>query len=544
MQGRRFSSAISCARRCFFTVTGKYVPPFTVASFATTTTSMPCTRPMPVTSPAPGAAPSYMPCAASGENSRNGEPASSSARMRSRGSSLPRSVCFARALSPPPSAACAICSLRSSTTARSCAALAWNSGERVSIWDSMTGIASFLGDRAMKTHPLAGTPAFANENGRAWRPVRGVRAERQCAFGSCLAASTALFAASFTSSAPFLAVSAACCALAAAACPAALACCAEAVAPATSPALACCTACCAEAAACCACCADCVAAALVASAAAFALAAASCAACCALLLHAASAATHRVAITKCLSLNFSLEVFTRWSKRRMRAAGCGRRGSLQQRDRQRGRFAAADAQRRDTFLAAARLERVNQGDDQTRAGRADRMAERARAAVDVELVVRHAEFAHRRHRHHRERFVDFEQVDVGNLPADLLQQLVDRGDRRSGEPLRLLRLRAMADNARERLETALVRFVLAHHHGCRGAVGDARRTRGSDRAVLAERGTQRGDFRHVGFAGLFVGGDFHVAFLAGHFHRHDFRGKRAGRNRRLRALDRFGRERV
>ena len=31
MQGRRFSRAISCARRCFFTVIGKYVPPFTVA---------------------------------------------------------------------------------------------------------------------------------------------------------------------------------------------------------------------------------------------------------------------------------------------------------------------------------------------------------------------------------------------------------------------------------------------------------------------------------------------------------------------------------
>src|SRR5918997_7229188 len=35
MHGSRFSAAISCARRCFFTVSGKYVPPFTVASFAT-----------------------------------------------------------------------------------------------------------------------------------------------------------------------------------------------------------------------------------------------------------------------------------------------------------------------------------------------------------------------------------------------------------------------------------------------------------------------------------------------------------------------------
>ena len=32
MHGSRLSAAISCARRCFFTVIGKYVPPFTVAS--------------------------------------------------------------------------------------------------------------------------------------------------------------------------------------------------------------------------------------------------------------------------------------------------------------------------------------------------------------------------------------------------------------------------------------------------------------------------------------------------------------------------------
>ena len=45
-----------------------------------------------------------MPSAASAENSRKGEPGSSRALMRSRGSSLPRSVCLARAFSPPPRA--------------------------------------------------------------------------------------------------------------------------------------------------------------------------------------------------------------------------------------------------------------------------------------------------------------------------------------------------------------------------------------------------------------------------------------------------------
>ena len=48
MHGRLFWSAISCARRCFFTVSGKYVPPLTVASLQTITHSVPETRPMPV----------------------------------------------------------------------------------------------------------------------------------------------------------------------------------------------------------------------------------------------------------------------------------------------------------------------------------------------------------------------------------------------------------------------------------------------------------------------------------------------------------------
>src|SRR6185312_10939088 len=123
MHGRRFSRATSCARRCFFTVMGKYVPPFTVASLATTITSQPLTRPMPVMSPAAGAASSYIPCAASGDSSRNGEPGSSRARMRSRGSSLPRATCFSRALAPPPSAVRARAAFSSSVSLRRWAAL-------------------------------------------------------------------------------------------------------------------------------------------------------------------------------------------------------------------------------------------------------------------------------------------------------------------------------------------------------------------------------------------------------------------------------------
>ena len=58
------------------------------------------------------------------------------------------------------------------------------------------------------------------------------------------------------------------------------------------------------------------------------------------------------------------------------------------------------------------------------------MTLRARAAEDVDPVVGEAEFAHRNHRHHRERFVDLEQVDVIRLPAQLREQRFDGADRR------------------------------------------------------------------------------------------------------------------
>src|ERR1043166_9675195 len=54
MIGTRERIAISCARRIFLIVSGHHEPAFTVAPFATTTTSLPSTRPTTVTTPAAG----------------------------------------------------------------------------------------------------------------------------------------------------------------------------------------------------------------------------------------------------------------------------------------------------------------------------------------------------------------------------------------------------------------------------------------------------------------------------------------------------------
>ena len=104
-------------------------------------------------------------------------------------------------------------------------------------------------------------------------------------------------------------------------------------------------------------------------------------------------------------------------------------------DRDGGGFTAADAKRCNTALQALRLEGVRQGHDEARAGSADGVAERAGAAIDVEFFARDAEIARRRHRYNGECLIDLEQIDVADAPANLVEQLADRGDGRGREPL-------------------------------------------------------------------------------------------------------------
>src|SRR5690242_13519709 len=86
---------------------------------------------MPVMMPAAAILSSYIPYAASCDSSRNGLPASISARTRSRGNNLPRDACRARADSPPPPSIAAIVSRKSATSAAIAARFSTNVGSRV-----------------------------------------------------------------------------------------------------------------------------------------------------------------------------------------------------------------------------------------------------------------------------------------------------------------------------------------------------------------------------------------------------------------------------
>src|SRR3990172_2945842 len=96
--------------------------------------------------------------------------------------------------------------------------------------------------------------------------------------------------------------------------------------------------------------------------------------------------------------------------------------SIETFERHRRGLAAADAERGNAAALVVRLERGQERHHDARAGRADRVPERGGAAVDVDLVVRNLEVAHRGHGDHGERLVDLVEIDLFLLPPQLTQQ--------------------------------------------------------------------------------------------------------------------------
>src|SRR2546425_10010664 len=89
----------------------------------------------------------------------------------------------------------------------------------------------------------------------------------------------------------------------------------------------------------------------------------------------------------------------------------------------RDRVAATEAQGRESALRAAILHCVNEGRQHARAAAADRVAERHRTAVYVELLVRNPQLSHHREARRGVRLVVLEEVDVVDGQPRLLQEL-------------------------------------------------------------------------------------------------------------------------
>ena len=150
--------------------------------------------------------------------------------------------------------------------------------------------------------------------------------------------------------------------------------------------------------------------------------------------------------------------------------------------------------------------------------------------------MRHFQLVHQRHGHHGEGFVDFPQVHIAHLPAGFFQRLFAGLHGGGGEPARLLRVRGVADDARQRLAAQLLGAAFGHEHhgGC--AVIDAGAGGGGDGAVFFEGGLEGGDFFGLDAAGAFVGVHHALALAILDDDGGDFLFERAGGDGALRAL--------
>ena len=187
---------------------------------------------------------------------------------------------------------------------------------------------------------------------------------------------------------------------------------------------------------------------------------------------------------------------------------------------------------------------MNEGRDDACSGGADRMPERASAAIHVDLRVIELEIVHRGHGDARERFVDLVEIDLIGSPADFRQQGFQSADRRCGEPFGRLRVACIADDAGERFQVVARRECTADDDGRRCAVGDRGRARGGDRAVFVEGRFQVRDFRDVAREGRFILIDDALALAVLHRNRRDLALERLTLNCRHCALHGFCGERV
>ena len=136
--------------------------------------------------------------------------------------------------------------------------------------------------------------------------------------------------------------------------------------------------------------------------------------------------------------------------------------------------------------------------DEPRPAHAEGMADRDRAAIDVDLLGIDAERVAAIERLRGEGLVQLPEVDVGDLQAVALQQARHGEDRADAHLVGLAAGRGEAAEDAERRQAAPRRLLRRHHHAGRGAVRELAGIAGRDELVLAahrlelEQAFQRG----------------------------------------------------
>src|ERR1022692_3302842 len=183
---------------------------------------------------------------------------------------------------------------------------------------------------------------------------------------------------------------------------------------------------------------------------------------------------------------------------------------------------AADALGRQRVTAAFTLQQTGRLADDASAGRAERMAECDCAAIDVEGGVANAEIPRAGERLAREGFVELDDIDCRNLEIRARQGLARGCDGADAHDFRRATGDRDAADPSQRLQTVLGCVIFAAHQHRGAAVGQRRRSAGSDAAAFRER---RLELCETGGRRVRTGATVRIDRSALALDRHDFGGE-------------------
>ena len=176
--------------------------------------------------------------------------------------------------------------------------------------------------------------------------------------------------------------------------------------------------------------------------------------------------------------------------------------------------AAADAQGSQTLMSATVLHSVQQGDQNTSAGSADRVTQSDCAAVDVQLVLIEAQSLADSDGLCCECLVGLDQIHIGNGHAGLGHDLLGSSDGAQTHDLGLNACQSTGDPGCQRLHAQLLSLLLAHDDQSSSAVVDGGRVTSGDDAVFGEGGLQLCQNLGSAQTGTLIGIEHGVALLA------------------------------
>ena len=160
------------------------------------------------------------------------------------------------------------------------------------------------------------------------------------------------------------------------------------------------------------------------------------------------------------------------------------------------------------------LHSVQQGDQNTSAGSADRVTQSDCAAVDVQLVLIKAQSLADSDGLCCECLVGLDQIHISNGHAGLGHDLLGSSDGAQTHDLGLNACQSTGDPGCQRLHAQLLSLLLAHDDQSSSAVVDGGRVTSGDDAVFGEGGLQLCQNLGSAQTGALIGIEHGVALLA------------------------------